>query len=333
MSLDSKTPQLECVFQQIIKGLNLSPGVRVAPIRVTAQSTVVRLKDLDGLSDRDSVVVKIVHNSKLGKRIHDIQMNVVVRLPVLSPPIIATGQMDAGYWLAFTDVAQISERWSEHRFHEALRALVRVHEVGTRSAAGLGESVSHTPTAKEVFLELQGYSASDYIQLLNELSIPPKIYRKLVDLFLKSADWFTSITQLPLVLSHGDYHQRNVLFARGTSQPFVIDWEYAHLDIPYFDLFQYLDATSPTEAKSRVGSRLGGLHTYWDTMWGGVKGPGERRKWVRGYLRYAAIHLLWILIRIHSDRVNQTFPLYALQRQTVETVHGLLSMQRTLRKL
>lgn len=320
-------------FQTILEELKFSSGVSMDKIQETDRSTVLRLSNQRDTSQRQSIIVKITHDVDTGKRTHQIQKTLLQRLHVQTPTILTAGEFDDGYWLAFSDVVTSPVRWSERRFHQTLRTLVHVHKGSPEYTPSPTTMVSHTPHISDILHELQRVSVEEYVHVLHDLAVHPRVRLELTNLLVQSHKWHTHMMQLPLVISHGDYHTGNVLYAPRMSEPFIIDWEYAHWDAPYFDLFQFLDATSPTDRKRAFGSRLGALNTYWRAMTGGTELPAAYRRWVRGYLKYAAIHLLWILTRIHSDQRRGSFTHEALRVQTAETIRGLLSIQATLRKV
>lgn len=221
-----------------------------------------------------------------------------------------------------------------------------------RVAAG----VSHTPGVTILLEEVGQRSWSDLSSILGQAGTSSHGVAAVRRLFRKIESTDFGIGDGPQVLSHGDFHRGNVLWRpltdaavsferaseRQSSDPdrtpertvrrlALIDWEYAHRDVMWFDLFQWLDATSPTQPLRRYVRRVEALQRYRSLSAAGQ----EMSEWsfLRAYILYAAVHLVWILLRVHEDLAANRFDSEQLRRQQGETTKGLLSLDRDLRAM
>jgi len=133
-------------------------------------------------------------------------------------------------------------------------------------------------------------------------------------------------------------HRGNVLARSDVSTFYVIDWEYAHVDAPFFDLFQWLDATSPTQPLMRLMTRAEGIAAYCAFRYTDLdrESTAMRRMshhFLLAYLQYAAAHLFWIVLRVGRDATSGRFAPRQLRLQQWENARGLHGISRTLRSL
>lgn len=295
--------------------------VRVSPFEMTSVYEV-RQKSR-------RTFVKVFRERESWERTLEMQED-VVRHQLPAPSVLAHGIFTGGMWVQFTDGGRAPRIWSRHSVRCAMKTLAQIHDSPTEIFTSGNRS--HTPGYAEVHQQLQAYSVDQFHNMLVKFGVPAKPRQVILRLYIASKNWLHALGRLPSVPSHGDYHGGNVLFKWNNVSPQIIDWEYAHQDVPYFDLFQFLDATSPFDPLPLKGSRRFAIQTYLDAR----TSPQEatwRSRWVRGYYRFSILHLLWILTRIHMDLQKQSFPRESLYRQIGETVHGILSLDRHLRKL
>ena len=133
-----------------------------------------------------------------------------------------------------------------------------------------------------------------------------------------------------MTLCHGDAHAGNFMVAPRGGRLHLIDWEFAHVDYPYFDIFQLLDATSPHTALPVFPSRLRTLSAYHAAA-ADLLPPW--RRFVQGYLQYALVHLFWILSLIHTDAHEGRHSAIQLMRQGRETSRLIADIAGDLRLL
>jgi hypothetical protein len=292
----------------------------------TKKSSIVKLY----LSTQESEV----------ERLCFIQSFVEQSLPVQVPHILSTGHTRLStkdkeqcvHWIEYEDAQMQPLPWNQVRILAAIKQLAELHKRGTRFTGDerlLERLRSHTPAVDAIQTELKAFGRSRFKAATIKWQIPYGARSRLLRLY-DDAVFNWNAAHVPDTICHGDCHLGNILWSRERRHPMWIDWEYLHVNSPYFDLFQFLDATSPTTPLMRYASRIRVLRHYVKTKepkWS----SRARRAWVRGYYRYAILHLLWILTRIDADWSTGRFPQDQLSRQLSETVQALLCLERCLR--
>ncbi|QCJ44968.1 hypothetical protein FAY30_25505 [Bacillus sp. S3] len=99
-----------------------------------------------------------------------------------------------------------------------------------------------------------------------------------------------------LVLSHGDLHAGN--FAVAKDKLMILDWEHAHLNTPYWDLYHLIDMLHPLFPKKITAPfRERILSVYLDQ----VEYEVDRDVFVKEYYLFAAVFSMWMLLLIQKD--------------------------------
>lgn len=143
----------------------------------------------------------------------------------------------------------------------------------------------------------------------------------------------------PRVLSHGDLHLGNIAYREaGTNetnqqndsleQIIIIDWEHAHPNHRYWDLYHLIDLSHPLYPKSvDTPFRERILLTYWQEVHAvenEVKGalPESQHTYTRQYYLFATIFSMWMLLLISKDlkQIETVWPKAHLRRQFSETL-------------
>ncbi|MCL6633028.1 MAG: aminoglycoside phosphotransferase family protein [Alicyclobacillus herbarius] len=318
-------------WQSIATALGLGRA-RVRPVAETAQATVVRLVPESGLSQdpRQAVIVKASRNHAAVAREAMLYERLVQHLPVSAPKVLSAGNVSAYAWIAYHDDGLLPITRRRHGILRAVQAAARLHQTPLPAQAEGVELVSHTPRWDEVLQETCRIDPDVFTAAMARSGWSGTARRAVRCMHRELAVWGESWAAHPRVLCHGDLHLGNLMWSRQTRQPILIDWEYAHLDCDYFDLFQLLDATSPTTPLRRPVSRWRVLQAYVEAR---PDLPPRAAAWVRGYLQFAALHLLWIARLIQQDWADGRFPEHELRRQERETYAGLVSLARDMRRL
>jgi hypothetical protein len=192
------------------------------------------------------------------------------------------------------------------------------------------ECRSHTPDFQEIVQVACSLDVQALEQSMSEQYVSLVTRKSIMQLFSFLQSVNLARLQASKVLCHGDAHPGNFLWSWKKRNWFLIDWEFLHMDSPYFDLFQFIDATSPHgRLQNRVSRRMV-LMAY-------IKGNPQLRQnqsmmrgWLRGYLIYAAFHLFWIVQMIWYDLEQNRFASWQLKRQLAETFNRLAGVERDL---
>lgn len=140
----------------------------------------------------------------------------------------------------------------------------------------------------------------------------------------------------PRVLSHGDLHLGNYTAANGGGVK-VIDWEHAHPNSPYWDLYHAIDMSHPVFPKAMTDDareQLLGAYIAETNSLPPMSNPSiqDRTLFKRGYYLFAAIYSLWMLRLIAKDIAADAgiWPLEQLRRQLGETSASFLQCAERL---
>lgn len=184
------------------------------------------------------------------------------------------------------------------------------------------------PNADRVAAELLE-DRSQLTKLANDLNLPQHSINLLLDGLEREGRIL--LFDQPLVLSHGDLHLGNYALVNGAIK--VLDWEHAHLNIPYWDLYHVIDMSHPTFPRTMTSANrerlldeyvaIAAQRTGQKQQLSHTTNPAEFK---RGYYLFAAIYSLWMLRLIAQDIQADAgiWPLQQLQRQLNETSASLM---------
>lgn len=120
------------------------------------------------------------------------------------------------------------------------------------------------------------------------------------------------------VVSHGDYYRLNIAFQN--QETIVLDWEFAHVNSMYWDLYSLMDITSHRYSRIHLDhtDREAALHQYWVNR-ESIISDEHYNDFIQGYSVFASIYSVWILTLIETDLQQSSVPVDALRRQQQET--------------
>lgn len=136
------------------------------------------------------------------------------------------------------------------------------------------------------------------------------------------------------VLSHGDLHAGNFGFSR--NRLYVLDWEHVHFNLPYWDLFHFMDLSHPVFPRTKLVTarqREQILSVYLD----GRQRYGteiNRKAFIENYYRFALIFSVWLARLIQSDLRNGSvcWTKAQLERQRAECLNSLSDCAKRLKQ-
>jgi Ser/Thr protein kinase RdoA (MazF antagonist) len=318
------TQFLANAVELLVDPLAVDTPVTFTPIASTARSNVYRVNTakqhaiLKLTSDRESALRELAVYASWGS---------VAEIPM--PQILGGGTTEQFGWVLYEDADLVAPRWTRRLWTQVGELAARIHtRFGPSSPATWSPPTtfqSHTPSFPAVVATVWSPVVDEALRTISDF-FPLSAHQAtfLQNFLARVREWRMDEPQDP-VYCHGDLHIGNIMSSRSTGQLYVIDWSFLHLDDPCFDLFQFLDATSPTTELRRYGSRMDVLSAYHQNREGMTESLPNL---VQRYIRYAAVHLFWILTRIADDAVHHRFPLANLQRQTRETVQALRALSR-----
>ncbi|AFH66288.1 phosphotransferase family protein [Paenibacillus caseinilyticus] len=272
------------------------------------------------VSPSESYVFKpLTHNGQSGRErwVYD---QVLQSLPPIYPRLLARSADEAGEdgWLIFEDMGPM-----QHTFREDI--VLRVAEEMAGWHASPAEKwieaplKGHKPSIEEMTGDL--LRSQDVLPPL--VAAEPAAAELLQGLLDRLESWEWSRKR---VLSHGDLHLGNYALMNG--RLIVLDWEHAHLNIPYWDLYHLVDLSHPLFPKQVTEEmREKALETYL-----GCTGapPLERAGFKREYYLFSAVFSLWMLRLIAGDLQRESGPWSRaeLEQQREETLESFIQCAR-----
>jgi hypothetical protein len=247
------------------------------------------------------------------------------------------------YILASGDARQSTNNWM---IYEDLGSLVHINHVDEIiSAAGI-IPLWHRVDVTAVPSDVLGHSPS-YPEVIEQLLLK----KQLVSTMLEESriarhvisNWWTLIVQWApcinkyQVVSHGDYYRLNIAFR--SQENIVLDWEFAHVNSVYWDLYSLMDITSYRYTRVDLDNkdREDVLRQYWMSkneigLDIGLDLDLSFDAFVKGYHVFASVYSVWILTLIEADLQQFSEETEALIRQRHETESVLMQNLERLSK-
>lgn len=127
-----------------------------------------------------------------------------------------------------------------------------------------------------------------------------------------------------LVLSHGDLHLGN--YARVNGKVKVLDWEHAHLNQRYWDLYHVIDLSHPVFPKQMTTDMRERLLDHYLAAHNDIGASLDATRFKHRYYLYASLLSLWMLQLIakdlHADK--GIWQIDQLRQQLHETTDNLM---------
>lgn len=313
-------------IQLLLRDLDIS-AKRHERLSTASQAAVYRIWQESGerlifkVTDRPFVTAREAQVDRLLRRQNE----------VLFARVVAHGQTGPLGYIAYEDLALVKLLWNAEIDRQVAKLTAAIHRLPELWPREEGDA--HTPGAAEVFDALATLAWSDikagFMQVLGEAKAT--VLDSLEPLLHAVQSERGRVEGQPLVFCHGDLHRGNVMVSERTGALYIIDWEFAHVDSPLYDLFQWLDATSPRTPLTRTLPRTEAVQAYYAAceMQQALMGETE---FVVAYHLFAAAYLLWIALRVSSDHVAGRFSSAALRRQQGENLRALVEIAQTLRE-
>lgn len=276
------------------------------------------------LSASESYIFKpLTNDSQLGKE-QWIYEYVLPSLPPFYPKMIAKSSSTDpdNHWMIFEDLGSLNHVFNEKVVLEVIKCMAKWHTVPTDN---LKHEDLHGPKpyiediTADVFANKQ-----EILRIASEHSIP-KRYMDIIFLLLEENP-FSNVK----VFSHGDLHLGN--YAVTDQQVVVLDWEHAHLNVPFWDLYHLMDMSHPMFPKEVTPIlREHVLGCYLDQMaFYGLSFSHHSFK--QEYYLFSTVFSLWMLLLIQQDlnNGNSNWPKERLREQLNETISNLVQCANQL---
>lgn len=274
----------------------------------------------------DTMIFKpLTNNGQLGKEAW-VYAHILSALPPIYPKMLARSlsHSHSSNWILFEDLGMLKHAFEEDTAIALLAYIAGWHALPIahlRQAPLQGPK----PSAGAIRNELLLHDTQSYELAAQWPSIPAPVLQSLFALLQQE-----SFAEDDLVLSHGDLHLGN--YATVNGQVKVLDWEHAHLNSRYWDLYHVIDLSHPTfpkEMTTTIRERLLDRYLQLNEQNGnGMNAPVFKR----GYYLFSSLFSLWMLKLIANDihADNGTWPIDQLKKQYHETSTNLIQCAECL---
>ncbi|MFD1956648.1 aminoglycoside phosphotransferase family protein [Paenibacillus thailandensis] len=236
-------------------------------------------------------------------------------LPMFPPvfPRLAASSSVSGMpgrgWLLFEDMGELNHSFSEETAVLLAAAVAEWHSLPVSRWADAPLS-GPKPGIEAMAAELMedgrkpspdgsagGPGERDAAEVIRALARRLNLHEIEVESVLKL--WEQEKPSPETVMCHGDLHLGN--YAVKDGRLIVLDWEHAHPNYPYWDLYHLIDLSHPVFPKTVTASvRERVLDVYVERR--GLRGfPSDPGTFKRGYALFASIFSLWMLRLIAAD--------------------------------
>lgn len=266
-----------------------------------------------------------------------IYAHVLNSFPAIVPKLLAHSSPGAGGsgWRIFEDLGQLQHGFSLTAAKEVVKQMAWWHNQPVQAWSGL-KTRGQKPPIHEMASSLIERDAELERMLRNLIStsathdglelsmlLESSTRRQLIRSFAE-ADGNDSAALRLQVLSHGDLHLGNYATTK-SAQLYILDWEHAHLNSPFWDLVHLIDLSHPMFPKMLHRSEREQLlreYVRYSSFHGRT---WDYEQFIIGYCRYAAVFSLWLLLLITADleQDNPIWPREKLLLQQEEAVANL----------
>lgn len=253
----------------------------------------------------------LTHDDQIGKELW-VHNHLLMNLPPIYPKLIAYSIDPDSHWIIFEDLGAIDHNFTEASVLGVTRLMADWHRTPAHLIMDLPQKAPK-PLIEEVVEHIKIHK-EDVKRLTNKHNIPACFIESL---FLQLDK---TLFNQNGVVSHGDLHLGNFGHAKG--KLVIIDWEHAHLNSPYWDLYHLLDISHPVFPK-KISNYLRNtaLELYLDQA-GHPSSPTHRNMFKKGYYLFSSAFSLWMLLLIEADleRNEAKWPRAQLEQQLEETI-------------
>ncbi|WP_068783017.1 phosphotransferase family protein [Paenibacillus phocaensis] len=269
-----------------------------------------------------SYIFKPLTNGESVDREAWVNGNVLAQLPEIAvPQLLAASPEGRGTegWTIFEDLGPLRHTYRLEYAEAAARQLARLHAAPAERWPGL-TAQGPKPGIETIAADLLRRRDEARV-LLAAHGLPVQWLDSDKMAAIQKGGGFSDKRR---VLSHGDLHLGNYAVTKA-GRVVLLDWEHAHRNLPYWDLYHLIDMSHPRFPKAMPSEdRMKLLDTYLEeadkqgTTW-------VREGLAREYAWFAAVFSLWMLLLIEGDlrRGGGVWTIEGLLRQQEETADGL----------
>lgn len=270
--------------------------------------------------DGNSYIFKPLTNPKQVGRERWMYETVLPHLSVSSPQLIAAShesERDQS-WLILEDLGSISHSYAVDILLEMAAHCANWHHFLIEEPLRLSPQ-GPKPSIEQIKKELFSQTEREAFLILDRLD--PKIKGVIKNTLKQVADFSF---EAGLVFSHGDLHLGN--FGLANNKVVVFDWEYAHLNLPYWDLYHLIEPSHPNFPKRVTPEvREGVLKAYIEKSLT-LGREFDADEFTQEYVAFSTLFSCWMLQLIEKDLIakNPIWSKSQLLEQKQETLSSLI---------
>ncbi|CAM4259640.1 hypothetical protein FHS16_005031 [Paenibacillus endophyticus] len=267
----------------------------------------------------DSLIFKPVTSRAQAQAEAWVNAHILSAFPPIYPRLVACSAANATktHWILFEDLGPLSHHFEESAAMEVLTYMAQWQNHDISHLNGLSRQ-GPKPTAAAMKREIH-HLIEDADAEQTWPSIPAPLPYRILSLL--DGECFESEE---LVLSHGDLHLGN--YARVSDQVKVLDWEHAHFNHRYWDLYHVIDLSHPVFPKQMTADMRERLLAHYLAAQNDIGVSLGASRFKHRYYLYASLLSLWMLQLIAKDlRADKgIWPLDQLRQQLHETTDNLM---------
>jgi hypothetical protein len=260
----------------------------------------------------------LTNNGQLGKEawIHE---HVLPLFPPIFPKIISYKISDIPdlNWMILEDLGTLSHEFNEESILDVIKWVAWWHSLPLEKLTNV-PITGLKPQIEEIVSDIV-VMKDEFMELVPRLKVEDNLIEHIYQLLDRNE--FSK----KLVLSHGN-------FAAVEKGIVVLDWEHAHLNSVYWDLYHLIDMSHPLFPKKMTSQfRQRVLENYLEQVDVGV----ERDVFIKEYYLYSAVFSIWMILLIQKDlKVNDgNWSKNQLENQLKETVSSLKQCSYSLHSI
>ncbi|MFS0635498.1 phosphotransferase [Mesobacillus foraminis] len=265
---------------------------------------------------RSYIFKPLTHFSQSGKEVW-IHEHVLPEFPAVYPKIMAHSASDVPErnWIILEDLGSIKHVFEEKLIMGLVKLVSAWHSLSNSKLQNAGFK-----GPKPYIEEISAYLSCNKKEVMSTdwgLDLP----QSLINTVLNQIECYTFHEKK--VISHGDLHVGNYGYAG--NKIVVLDWEHAHFNSPYWDLYHLLDISHPDFPKNiNIELRKLAIECYLEESYSSAE-SAYRDTFYQGYLLFAAAFSIWMLLLIKEDlkREEARWSHEQLNRQLQETKSSL----------
>lgn len=277
---------------------------------------------------RSYIFKPLTHEGQNGRE-NWVYEHILPWLPPVYPRMLAKSQSGnkGESWAVFEDLGSLTHVFDVDTALNVVKEMACWHAI-PRETWPEGLPVTGQKPRMETLAAEILERAEEVRLLLGELGLPETI-------LLEAAERFTRVESGTAyfkfqVLSHGDLHTGN--YATVFEKLYILDWEHAHLNTIYWDLYHLLDMSHPLFPKQMTVSVREKVLDYYMAQSASHGKLWDRTLLLDEYCQFAALFSIWMLLLIRSDlkREKAVWTVPQLQAQWDETVDTLIQSVTTM---